>query len=139
MAFANIEALIALVRHTLITNTAVSDVVGGRVHGSHFVDPDDRTVVYPLVVIEIDGGGSSTSTYQAVSLQLYTYARTSSGDAMRIYDACYAALQQQLLRRDGVSVAGYSIERVRPDSGWNEVARAWYYRGVWTIRVSHRS
>lgn len=136
---ASSEDLIKVVRHKLLSESAITDIVGGRVYGAHFQDPDARTVVYPMVVMEMRGGGSLTATYQATTLYLYAYSRDSQGKAFILYDAVYQALQQQRVARDGVSFAGYCMEANRPDSGWNEAARAYYARGLWTVRGAFRS
>lgn len=134
------EQLKLLVRGHLLAEAAVIAITGNRIHGAHIQDPDNRSVVYPLVVLEFSSGTTSpTSTYQLVSLALYAYSRDSGGEALRLYDACAAALQHQLLRQDGIPVAGYAVETERPDDGWNEVARAYYARGQFALRASYRS
>lgn len=136
----SIEQLKLLVRHHLMTDQSTAALVGANVHGSHIQTPDSRTVAYPLVVLELIAGRiSPTSTYQLVTMDLYAYSRDSSGEALRIYDACAAALQHQLMRRDGVPIAGYCIESERPNEGWNEVARAYYAQGQWAVRMGYRS
>jgi hypothetical protein len=136
----SVEQLKLLVRHHLLADSAVAALVGANVHGAHIQTPDSRTVVYPLVVLDVVAGRiSPTSTYQLVTMDLYCYSRDSGGEALRIYDACAAALQHQLMRRDGIPVAGYCVESERPDQGWNEVARAYYARGQWAVRMSYRS
>jgi hypothetical protein len=136
---ASVEQLVALLRSHLLADAAVREIVGGRVHGAHLQDADARTVAYPLVVLELEGGyTSAASTYQNVTVYLYSYHRDSQGEAVRLYDAVHAALQQQTLRRDGVPLAGYCMETARPDYGWNERARAWYARGLWAVRTGFR-
>jgi len=136
----SIEQVKLLLRSHLLTDAAVSALVGAEVHGAHLQTPDAVNALYPLVVFElITGRTGPTSTYQAIRLDVYAYSRDSSGLAARVYDACAAALQHQLLRRDGISVAGYCVEAERPDDGWNELTRAYYVRGQWTMRVSYRS
>jgi len=140
MSFADTQQLVAVLRHTLLQNAEVKAIVGGRVLGAHPRTPDERTVVYPMVITELDGGSvSPTSTFQAQTMYLYAYSRGSQGEAHRLYDACFAALQHNLLRRDGVTVAGYAMESQRPESGWNEQARAYWSQGLWTLRASYRS
>jgi hypothetical protein len=136
---ASVEQLVALLRHHLLADSAVAAIVGGRVHGAHLQDADARTVAYPLTVLELEGGFTRTaSAYQNVTAYLYAYHRDSQGEALRLYDAMHAALQHQLLRRDGVPVAGYCMETARPDYGWNERCRAWYARGLWAVRTGYR-
>jgi len=140
VAFADTQELIALLRHKLMTDAAISEIVGGRVLGAHPRTPDDRSTVYPLIILELEGGGASpTSGFQTATLFLYTYHRGSLGEAMRLYDLCHAALHHQTLRRDGVSSAGYALEQQRPESGWNEQARAHWCEGLWVVRAGRRS
>jgi hypothetical protein len=138
MPGASAEKLKFLVRSTLMDASTVTDVVGGRIYGAHLQDPDARTSVYPLVVLDFRAGLASTSTYQQVTMDLWAYSRDSSGEALRLYDLCQAALQQQLLRRDGVPVAGYAMELNRPAEGWNEKVRAYYAQGEYTLRAVRR-
>ncbi len=128
-----------LVRSTLMADSAVAALVADRVHGAHLQAPDLGTVDFPLVVIEFLGGQvTAASGYQTVQMDLYAYSRTSAGTALELYDATHAALHQQLLRRDGVACAGYSMEVARPEEGWNEGVRAYYARGAYTLRASYR-
>lgn len=137
---ASAEQLKLLIRHHLLTDAGVSALVGANVSGSHILTPDTGSVEYPIVVMDIlTGRTSPTSTYQMVTLYLYAYSHKNSGEAVRIYDACYAALQHQLMRRDGIPIAGYCVEVERPVDGWNEFTRAYFVRGSWAVRMSYRS
>ena len=127
-----------LVRDVLLANAAVSALVGPRVFGAHLQTPDSRSVDYPLVVLDIQAGTAGTSSVQRFTLDVWAYARTSAGDALVLYDACQAALQQELLRRDGVGVAGYIVEQTRPIEGWNDTVRAYYAQGDFTVRLVNR-
>ena len=136
---ASVEQLVALLRSQLLGDAAVREIVGGRVHGAHLQDADARTVAYPLVVLELEGGyTTAASTYQNITVYLYAYHRDSQGEAVRLYDTIHAALQHQLVRRDGVPLAGYCMETARPDYGWNERTRAWSARGRWAVRTAFR-
>lgn len=136
----SIEQLKLLVRSHLLADAGVAALVGAQVHGAHLLTPDAGDAVYPLVVFDLVAGRASpTSTFQLVTMDLFSYDRGSSGTAARIYDACAAALQHQLLRRDGIALAGYCVETERPEDGWNEATRAYYARGQWAVRASYRS
>jgi len=138
--YASTEQLTLLVRHHLMTDSGVKSLVGPQVHGSNILTPDTGSVEYPCVVMDVQSGRASpTSTFQMATLHLYTYSRQSSGEAIRIYDACFSALQHQLMRRDGVPIAGYCIEDERPTDSWNEFTRAYFVRGTWAVRMSYRS
>lgn len=133
------EQLKLLVRTLLLEDSGVAAVVGGRVYGAHLQDPDARTVEYPMVILDFRSGVARTSSYQSVSMDLWAYHRASSGEALRLYDLCQKVLQQELLRRDGISVAGYAMELNRPAEGWNPSTRAYYSQGEFTLRAVNRS
>ena len=136
---ANANDLKFLVRSTLLASDAVVDVVGSRIHGAHLQAPEAGTVDYPLVVIDFTGGAVLGATgYQTITMEVFTYSRESAGKALELYDHCFAALHQQLLRRDGVAVAGYALEITRPEEGWNESIRAYWTVGTYTLRASYR-
>ena len=139
MPGASTEQLKLLVRSTLMADAGVSAMVAGRVYGAHLQDPDARTVEYPMVVLSFEAGRATTPTYQVVTMELWAYNRGSSGECLRLYDLCQSALQQQLLRRDGIDVAGYAMELSRPREGWNSNVRAYYAQGDFTLRAVARS
>jgi len=129
-----------LVRSTLMANAGVSALVGARVHGAHLQAPDLGSVDFPLIVVSFTSGTVvAASGYQVVAMELYAYSTDSGGSALELYDKAHAALHQQLLRRDGVAIAGYCMEAARPDEGWNEPIRAYWARGSYTLRASYRS
>ena len=129
-----------LVRSTLLEDSAVTAIVSDRIHGAHIQTPDTGNVQFPLVVIEFLGGSVvAASGYQQVNADLWAYSRTSAGSALELYDAVHSALHQQLLRRDGVNVAGYSLEISRPEEGWNEMSRSYFARGSYALRASYRA
>lgn len=137
MPFANTQQLLAVLRYTLISDSTISSIVGGRVYGAHLRTPDTRTTVFPIVILELEGGAvGMTSSYQEQVMFLYAYSRDSIGEAGRIYDACHAALHHQLLKRSGNPVAGYALEQQRPEQGWNEHVQAHYVRGLYTLRTT---
>ena len=137
---ASTEQLLLLLRSHLLADDTVTGFVNAEVRGAQYQDADNITVKYPRVVLEMDGGYTvAASTFQAVSFFIYVYSRDSRGSAQRIYDAVHAALQQQLLRQSGISVAGYCMEATRPDFGWSERPRAYFARAMWTLRAAHRS
>jgi hypothetical protein len=129
-----------LLRSTLMADSTVASMVDDRVHGAHLQDPDAGGAVYPLVVIDFQGGGvAGTSGLQSISVEVWAYSRQSAGNALEIYDACFAALHYQKLRRDGVLLAGYAYESVRPAEGWNENTRGYYAMGIFTVIASYRA
>ena len=129
-----------LLRSTLMEDSSVSGYVADRVHGAHLQDPDAGGAVFPLVVIDFRAGTVGFSSgFQNVSVEVWSYSRQSAGHALEIYDACFAALHHQMLRRDGVKVAGYAAEVMRPAEGWNEHVRAYYAQGTFSLRASYRS
>ena len=139
MAGASIEQLMFLVRSTLMADADVAALVDNRIHGGHLENPDATTAQYPLVVLDFRSGKALTSGYQSVLMELMAYSRNNYGEALRVYDACQAVLQQGLLRRDGVGVAGYAMEEFRPLEGFNPDIRAYFVEGQFTIRAGIRS
>ena len=139
MPGASAENLKMLVRHFLMADAGVSAVVGGRVYGVHLQDPDARTVEYPMVVLDFRSGTATTPTFQVVTMDVWSYHRSSAGEALRLYDLVQAALQQALLRVEGIPVCGYAMEQTRPAEGWNENVRAYYAQGEFTLRAVARS
>ncbi len=118
----------------------IESLVDDRVHGAHLQDPDAGGATYPLVVIDFRAGSVGFSSgFQRVTLELWAYTRQSSGHALEIYDACFAALHHQLLRKDGINIAGYAEEVIRPAEGYNEKVRAYYASGTFVLRASYRS
>ena len=136
MFYANSQALIAVVRSTLIGSSDVTDIVGGRVYGAHPQSPDSPSISYPMVILEIEGGSSGySSTYQTVQMFLYSYSRVSAGEAIRCYDACHEALHAQKLQQENNTTRGYAEETQRPDQGYNDQAKAYFCRGMFTLRT----
>ena len=136
----NIESSKLLVRATLLAATDVTDLVGARIWGAHFQDPDAGTVEYPMVIIDFRAGRiDQNGAYEIVIMDLYAYARKSAGFTLEIYQACYEALQNATLRKDGIPVAGYSMESIRPMEGWNENVRSYFAQGEFSLRLAHRT
>jgi len=136
---ASASDLMFLVRSTLMADSTVSSIVGARVFGAHLQDPDAGSVDFPIVVIDLVGGLAALSSgYQLANVDVWAYSRQSAGQALRLYDACFAALHHQLLRRDGVQFAGYAQENLRPNQEWNEKTRAYYAHGQFAVRGSYR-
>ena len=82
-----------------------------------------------LVVLELEGGYTTTaSTFQNVTAYIYAYHRDSQGEALRLYDAIHAALQHQLLRRDGAKLPwllrAFATAEILLDS---------YLQTIWTV------
>ena len=138
-AYASAEDLIAVVRHTLLGSSDLTAVVGGRIYSSHIQQPDTKTVVYPMVIMELEGGRINTQgSFQGQIMYLYAYSTDSQGEATRIYDIVHRTLHHETLRKDGISIAGYCVETNRPHGGWNLAARAYFTRGLWMARAVFR-
>ena len=137
--YSSLEQLKLLVRNTLLADSTVSGLVGNRIHGAHLQDPDAKTVDYPLVVIDFVSGRSGyPGAYQSVTMDVWAYSRKSAGNALEIYDACFVALQAATLRQEGINVAGYCQETLRPSEGWNSVVRGYFAQGEFTLRTGYR-
>ena len=137
---ASTEQLKLLVRNTLLSDSTIAAIVGGRVHGGHIQTPDVGTADMPLVVIDFSAGFvDQPGAYQLVTMDVWCYTKSSSGDALALYDACFDALHMQTLRQDGIKAAGYARESIRPREGWNEVLRAYYSQGEFSLRAAYRA
>tara|TARA_Y100000310_G_C20426603_1_gene689384 strand:+ start:277 stop:708 length:432 start_codon:yes stop_codon:yes gene_type:complete len=136
---ASVEQLKLLVRNTLLDNSTLTTLVSSRIHGAHIQTPDEGTVDFPLVIIDFSAGFvDQPGAYQLVTMDLWAYTKSSSGEALAIYDACFDALHMQTLRQTNVKAAGYSRESLRPREGWNEQLRAYYAQGEFAIRAAYR-
>lgn len=133
-----IQAVPALVRHTLLHNTDVHAIVGANVRTSHVLDNEQaQGIDYPCVILSTEGGESTgTGAVQYVSVEIFAYSRTSKDDAGALYDAIYAALHYTRLSNPHESGAGFARESTRPKSGWNDKALAYYCAGRWLITLS---
>lgn len=135
----NIESTKLLLRSVLMADAGVAALVGNRVWGAHFQDSDGKTVTYPMVIIDFRAGSvGPNGVYELIIMDLYAYGRKSAGFALELYQACYEALQNATLRKDGIPVAGYCVESIRPLEGWNENVRAYFVQGQYQLRLSTR-
>lgn len=136
---ASLEQLKLLLRNTLLQDASITAVVGNRIHGAHIQTPDIGSIEYPLVVLDFSAGAvDQPGAYQLVTLDLWCYTRSSSGDALSLYDLCFDALHMQMLRQEGVKAAGYARESIRPREGWNEMLRAYFAQGEFALRAAYR-
>ena len=126
----SISALKQVVRNTLLSNTDLTDKVGGRIFGAHMNDADASTVDYPMVIIDFRGGARhSAGLLQTTIFEIWTYSRKSQGDALEIYDLACNALNMEPFEKGNLQIAGYAREITRPVEGYNEKARAYYAIG----------
>ena len=126
-----------VLRATLTGDATVSGYVSDRVYGAHLQDPDAQTVGYPLVIVEITGGGMiRVGRLNDITMMLWAYSRTSLADAEEIYRACSAVLHAERLTLTGISVNVIPTETGRPTDGWNENTRAHYVVGRWRVQAT---
>ena len=136
---ASSEQLKLLIRNTLLSDSSISAVVDNRVFGAHIQTPDIGSVDFPLIIIDFTAGAvDQPGAYQIVTMDVWCYTRSSSGDALALYDLCFDALHMQTLRQDGIQAAGYSRESIRPREGWNEVTRSYFAQGEYAVRAAYR-
>lgn len=140
MATVNMTDAKMLVRLKLIGTTALTDLVEERVYAEFPVDPNDRTMKYPLVVFDFFSGQRHiSSAYQQANFHVYCFSRNSSDEAARLYDLCSNTLHMQLLKHDGVPYAGYAQETARPNENWDVNARAHIMWGRFALRTGGSS
>lgn len=135
---AEAENIKQLVRSKLLDASAVTDLVSGRIYGAHFLDPDDQTPTYPLIILEWIGAGQLqySKAFQTMIIDIWCYDRTSSSSALHVYGQVQDALHQVRLSTTGIAEKGVIRESVRPIEGFNEQVRAFYARGEYSIIAS---
>lgn len=136
MAENNITTAKQLIRLQLLSTSALTDLVDERIYGEFPVDPNARTMKYPLVVVDFFSGTRNVSgTYQEANCHIYVFSRNSSDEAGRIYDICSNAVHMQMLKVTGISAAGYGEETARTNEGWDVNARSHIAWGRFKIRL----
>ena len=136
MATVNLTDAKRLVRMKLIGTTALTDLVDERIYGEFPVDPNERTMKYPIVVFDFFSGSRNvSSTFQQANFHVYCFSRNSSDESARMYDLCSNTLHMQLLLFDGVPYAGYAEETARPNEQWDVNARAHITWGRFALRT----
>ena len=133
---ASAQELKQVIRQKLLDSDDVYDIVEDRVFGNHLQTPDIGSVDFPLVIIEFYlGDAAIMGGYQEVILELWCYDRVWSAEALKLYDACYRALQHTLLSVSGIATKGFCTEMNRPTEGFNDMPRAYFARGRWRARA----
>jgi len=129
-----------LVRLKLLNTIELTDLVDERIYGEFPVDPNARTMKYPLVVFDFFSGKRNiSSTYQQANFHIYCFSRNSSDEAARLYDLCSNALHQQSLVHTGISVGAYAQETARTNEEWDVNARAHVAWGRFALRTGGES
>ena len=136
MAKVSISKTKQLVRMKLLAETAITDLVDERIYGEFPVDPNARTMKYPLIVIDFFSGERNiSSTYQEANCHVYVFSRNSSDEAGRLADLCSDAIHMQLLNQSGISFGAYGEETSRTNEQWDVNARAHVAWGRFKIRT----
>jgi len=132
---AEAETIKQLIRYRLLSQSAVTDLVSGRIYGAHFQDPDAQTPTYPLIIIEWVGAGELqySRAFQKMRMDIWCYDKTSSAAALNLYGQVQDALQQQRLAVTGITQKGVIRESQRPTEGFNNAVRAYYARGEFQV------
>jgi hypothetical protein len=125
-----------LVRMKLLQTTELTDLVSERIYGEFPVNPNQRTVSYPIVVVDFFSGDRNiSSTYQEANCHIYVFSRKSSDEAARIYDICSDAIHQQSLVQTGIAMGAYGQETARTNEGWDVNSRSHLCWGRFKIRT----
>lgn len=131
---------LALMRARLMRDDDLTAVVADRIRTEHAYDPTDlEGLRYPMVIMHLQTGqGRYHGGLQHLRVELYGYSDTSQGDAVRVYDLAYTALQAGRLwdPSGAMRAAGYTREVERPLTGWNEQTRSWYAKGTWAVTLA---
>ena len=122
--------LLQLIRLKLLSTSAVTDLVGERIHTSHYMDFDNETRPLPAVIIELQGGDMNYGQkFQSTTLYIYTYSNQNSAEATELYHQVTLALHAQELNHAELTLKGMIEETTRPISGYNDKVRSWFLRG----------
>ena len=124
--------LLQLVRLHLLSNSAVTDLVGERIHTTHFMDFDDVTRQLPAVILELAGGSMAyNQNFQSATMFLYCYSAQNSAQTLDLMQACKNALHAERLAHNSIGMRGMLEESTRPIQGYNDSVRAWYCRSTY--------
>jgi len=129
----------ALIRFRLVAQDTLTAQVDDRIRTAHVADPDPDSLVYPMVIVDMDtGSGRYQGGLQQFSVDIYVYDDESQDRADEIYDALYLLLQaQRLWDPSGTITAAGSIREVeRPEPGYNEQTRSYFSRGTWVVMAA---
>ena len=134
---ASADGLKQAIRNTLLQSDGVYDIVGPAVYGNHAQPDDMSTIEFPHIVIEFYLGDTMppVGSFQQVIFELWCFHRESSSACLRLYNACFAALQNQYLNVDGIGTKGACTEMNRPTAGFYEMPRAYFSHGRWLGRA----
>jgi|19_taG_2_1085344.scaffolds.fasta_scaffold152655_1 hypothetical protein len=120
-------------RAMLIADSTVTGLVGNEVLMEHILDADQGTVPFPCIIFALAEGGSSSyaRSHQRFVFDLYAYSKSTSDNAMAIYDAAYNVFQSARVTTDNVTLKGWLREVERPAAMYNGALSAFTVRGEW--------
>lgn len=132
----DLPSVLAILRLALLGNSAVTALVARRVFPGHLRPNDPGAQTFPLIVLnEVSGDLDQHDVVQDLTVEVYGYSRLSSEQAMQVYGAAKAVLQQEILTMTGFDLAALCWESSRPEPGWNEQVQAWYARGYFRVQA----
>tara|TARA_B100000282_G_scaffold198765_1_gene145361 strand:+ start:9518 stop:9937 length:420 start_codon:yes stop_codon:yes gene_type:complete len=122
--------LLQLIRLKLLESSDITDLVGERVHTSHYMDFDDVTRQLPCIILELAGGDMAyNQKLQQTTVYIYAYSSQNSAETLNVYHKCTLALHAQRIMHESLTLKGLMEETTRPISGYNDKVRSWYCRG----------
>ena len=131
------EVLQQLVAAVLMGTSSVTAIVENRVVGGFVRDSDWGSLRKPALAIVVDGGEVHyTGVLGSFPMEVWALSADSEGEARRLYDLAFAALQAGDLYVAGIDHRGVAWEQQRPTLGWYDAGSAWYCRGRWLIQAS---
>ena len=129
---ANISNAIQVMRHTLLEESDITDLVGSRVVTDHIIDYENQTFEMPCIIIDLQSGQANYARAdQRLVFHVYVYSKESSAESFEIYDVVYEKLSAVRLNIDDISAKGYSREAERPIHGYNNDVKGWYCRATY--------
>lgn len=123
------------IRQHLLGQAEIQARVADRIYAHHATDEDLSTLVYPLIVVEINSGTTAYNrVWQFTNIDVYVWSKASAGEAAEIFDLIYDALQAQCVSNDTLGTAFLAEEVDRPIEGFSSSTRSWFIRGTFTMK-----
>ena len=133
----SVSDLLQSVRVMLLADPALVALVADRVRTAHAAGFEGAAPAMPLVIVAPLGGSMPyAGGVQVVSLEVYTYSKTSEGDALSVYEEVHRVLQASRIAVEGINLRGMLRETTRPRHGYNDALLAYYARSLWTATTA---
>lgn len=133
----NITQSLQLIRSHLLSESTITSIVSDRIYTTHFYDFENINMKFPLIIVaDVGGVGNYGRGYQKLDIELYCYAKSSSQKCKQIYDQVYENLHGYALKNANIQISGLIYESIRPSSGFNTSAKAYFCTGNYTFNTA---